>query len=202
MPTNPQPWRRRRDSTVALRGLVLACLLGCDAAPERADRGASSQPISTATAAASAAATPLEPAATAGARASSSAPGDLSGSWIGSYDARKGTVGLPPKVKDKALAADDGKAAVGPGSIEITVLPGGDVRGKMSGALGDGAIVGRVEGSTLRAAIRPQEPPAANAMTGVLIGERKGEVIPCELRVASPDATVVRQAVVELKRKP
>ena len=39
-------------------------------------------------------------------------------------------------------------------------------------------------------------------MTGILIGERKGEVIACELRVAGPDATVIRESAVELKRKP
>jgi hypothetical protein len=102
-------------------------------------------------------------------------------------------------VKDKGLAADDGKAAAGNGSVELTIGPGGEVRGKVSGALGAGTITGHAEGSTLRASIWADDP---NAMSGVLWGDRRGDVLACDLRVSGPDATVIRVSTFELKRKP
>jgi hypothetical protein len=200
MPTTPE-----RRFSMGARWLVIALLLGCNPPPERTDRDTAPGPAATAGATAPlATADPPKPSASptvAPPAGPSTDATDLAGSWAGTYDAKKGAVTLPPKVKDKALAADDGKAAAGPGSIEITVLPSGDVRGKMSGALGAGAVTGRVDGSTLRTVVRPDEPQEANAMTGIFVGERKGEIIACELRVAGPDATVIRESAVELKRK-
>ena len=207
MPTMPRVLERP-DSTATGRWLaVLGCMLAWGTSCDRADHEAAPPPpgAGTTTAAASApvAAPSLGPSSRAApsATATAVATGDWSGSWVGSYDAKKGAVLLPAKVKDKALAADDGKSAVGQGSIEITVLPSGDVRGTISGALGKGAITGKVDGSTLRTVVNPDDLQAANAMTGIFIGDGKGQVIRCELRVASPDATVIREATVELTRK-
>jgi hypothetical protein len=138
------------------------------------------------------------------ASASAADPGGapaIAGAWEGAYDAKKGTVDLPAKVKDKGLAGDDGKAASGPGKIEITILPGGDVRGKGSGALGASTLTGRAEGGMLRATLMPDDPRAPNAMTGVLIGMVKGDAIHAEIHVAGPDGTVVREAQLDLKKK-
>ena len=54
----------------------------------------------------------------------------------------------------------------------------------------------------------PLEPPTSNpdeigapdAMTGVLIGELKGDAIEAEIHVAGRDADVVREANFQLKR--
>lgn len=125
----------------------------------------------------------------------------FAGTWEGRYDAKKGAVTLPPKVKDKALAADDGKAASGPGSVEITIGEGGEVRGKAKGALGASTITGKVEDGMLRASLAPEDPRAADAMFGVLVGTIKDDAIHGEIHVAGPDATVVRESTIELKRK-
>ena len=133
--------------------------------------------------------------------ASDGGPRDFAGVWVGRYDAKKGTVALPPKVKDKGLASDEGTAAVGPGSIEIAILANGDIRGKMSGALGDAEITGKLDGGMVRAVVRPTNPYAAHAMTGIFVGERKGDALACELHVAGPDGTMIRESKVELTRK-
>jgi hypothetical protein len=136
------------------------------------------------------------PTTSAAARASS-----LEGTWQGSYDAKKGSVGLPPKVKDKVRHKDDGKAAAGPGTITLTIAPGGELQGKAKGALGDATLVGRIEGDIIRASVVPDDPYATHAMTGVLIGKLDGDVIHANLRVAGPDAVLVRESPVELRRK-
>ncbi len=125
----------------------------------------------------------------------------MAGAWTGRYDAKKGVVTLPPKVKDKGFAADDGKTLAGPGTIDLNVLPSGEIRGRMSGALGAGSITGRVDGAMVRAVVRPDDPLANNAMTGIFVGEHKGDAIACELHVAGPDGTTIRESTVELTRK-
>jgi hypothetical protein len=123
------------------------------------------------------------------------------GAWSGKYDAKKGSVTLPPKVKDKALAADDGKASSGAGTVDLTVSEGGELKGKASGALGACTLVGRAEDGMIRATVNPDDPRAPNAMTGVLVGKLTGDKIVGELRVAGPDATVVRESKIELTKK-
>ncbi len=126
---------------------------------------------------------------------------DLAGVWEGSYEAKKATIGLPPKVKGDALGTDDGKTAIGAGTVELAISGSGDVTGKVAGALGAGEISGKVDGGMLRASLRPDDPRAPKAMTGVLIGLPKGELIACDLHVAGPDGTTIREATVVLKRK-
>jgi hypothetical protein len=189
----------RRPSAL-LWPVAAAWVLGCNTASDRRDALPS----------ASVAAIPKAPASPAPSAAptiagSAASPGaatdEIAGSWEGRYDAKKGAVALPPKVKDKALAADLGKVAVGPGLIEITISVGGDVQGKTSGALGAGEISGRVDGAMVRTVVRPDDPRATDAMTGIFIGERRGEIIAGELHVAGPDGTVIRESPVELRRK-
>jgi hypothetical protein len=81
------------------------------------------------------------------------------------------------------------------------VLANGEIRGKLGGALGAASITGKVDAGTFRAMVRPDDPSAPNAMTGILVGEKKGDAIACELHVAGPDGTVIREATLELTRK-
>lgn len=133
--------------------------------------------------------------------ATTASPEALAGTWEGPYDAKKSRVDMPPGVKDDARTADDGKTAVGPGLVRITVTLDGDVSGKSEGALGASIIRGKLDGKMLRASFVPSNPLAKQAMTGVLIGLVKGDVIRAELKVAGPDALLVRQAIFDLKKK-
>jgi len=123
------------------------------------------------------------------------------GTWEGSYNAKKGSVELPSKVKDKARSRDDGTTAVGPGTVTLTISPDGEVSGKAKGALGDATLRGTAEGEMVRASVFPDNPALPGAMTGVLVGMLKEGVIRAEIRVAGPDATIVRESEIELKRK-
>ncbi len=53
----------------------------------------------------------------------------------------------------------------------------------------------------IRAAVQPDDPLAPNAMTGVLLGSERARPIIGEMHVAGPDATMIRESAVELKRK-
>lgn len=126
---------------------------------------------------------------------------DIAGSWEASYDAKKGRVGMPKGVDDPGRAADDGKVATGAGTVKITIGPEGDVTGKSQGALGSASVRGKIDGKMLRASFVPDDMLAPQAMTGVLVGIVKGDRIEAELRVAGPDALLVRQANFDLEKK-
>jgi hypothetical protein len=108
---------------------------------------------------------------------------------------------MPARVKDKARGTDDGTASVGKGTVSITISPDGEITGTTKGALGEATLRGIAEEGMVRASVSPENPLAPSAMTGVLVGMLKEGSIHAELRVAGPDATVVREAVFELKRK-
>lgn len=147
-------------------------------------------------AASSAAPTGSAPSAEAGAE-----PTSLFGTWAGRYEATKALIVLPPKIKDKARASDEGKAAVGAGTMTITVAPTGEVRGQSKGALGEATLAGKVDGTWLRASFMPNDPTLTNAMTGVFVAKIVDGKLDGELRAAGPDAVLVREAAVSLTRK-
>lgn len=126
---------------------------------------------------------------------------DVAGAWEGAYEAKKGRVGMPSGVPDPQRAADDGKVAAGAGSVSLTIRADGDVEGKSQGALGSATIRGKIDGKMLRASFVPDDMTAPQAMTGVLVGIVKGDRIEAELRVAGPDALLVRQANFDITRK-
>ncbi len=189
--------------TLVALSAALSLLAACNQAPDRPDKDAPPTRPATGGASAQGSASPAPAASPSAAATAAPAPGTLGGTWEGRYEAKKGTIEMPPKVKDKARAADDGKAMAGPGKVEITVSPAGEVHGKASGALGDATLTGKVdvEGGVLRASWFPVDPGVNNAMTGVLIGQLKGATIQGTIRVAGPDATLVREAAIDLQRK-
>lgn len=141
---------------------------------------------------------------------SAGAPGDTGepkgtpawqGTWEGRYDAKKGSVVLPPKVKDAERQKDDGKQVAGPGTVTLIIEPSGELKGTAKGALGNATIGGKFEDGMLRASVFPEDPRAPNAMTGILVGELKENVIHGRIRVTGPDALLVRESPVELKKK-
>jgi hypothetical protein len=179
--------------------------LGCDNKPDLPDRGpppVPPRPPASVTGSASAAATGSAPPA-----ASSALPpsgeGSFAGTWEGTYDARKGAVVLPDRVKDKTRGDDDGKAMSGAGKVELTIAAGGDVRGKATGALGEARLTGKLDegNSFLRASWYPEDASKPNAMTGVLYGPVKDGVIIAVIRVAGPDAVLVRESKIVLKKR-
>jgi hypothetical protein len=166
-----------------------------DAPPERPPAVAASGTTQSSAPAQSAIAAP------AGSAIASSA----AGAWEGTFAAAKGAVHMPESVKDAPREKDDGKQGVGPGKVSISVGPDGEVTGSWTGALGKNTLRGRVEiegGQTmLRASAMPEDPTARDAMSGILVGELKGDVFHAEIHVSAGDAVTVREATFDLRRK-
>lgn len=171
--------------------------LACD--PKETASSAGPSPIQSGEAATGSGAAP-DGAGSAAASADVPPANALAGAWKGEYEATKGSVELDPKVKDKTWKDDDGKKAAGKGTVSLTVLPDGGIEGKAQGALGNLSLAGQVDGEMIRATVLPDEPTHPLAMTGVLVGKIEGDVIRGRIRVAGPDATIVREAPIDLRR--
>lgn len=182
--------------------LALLLLAGCESKPDKSPPPPEPRPSSPA---ASAAKPPQSAAPTASEQAAAPPPlsgAAFAGTWQGAYDAKKGSVVVPPSVKDKTHGADDGKAMTGQGKVEITISPSGEVKGTATGALGEATLTGKIDDTgLLGVSWFPDDPTKPNAMTGVLTGVFKESVIHAKIRVAGPDATIVRESPLDLKRK-
>jgi len=127
-------------------------------------------------------------------------PSLLSGSWVGTYDAKRGSVKLLKSTPWPAWKKDAGKQ-VGKGSAELEIDEHGNVRGKAAGPLGPLRIVGRFEEGRLRASILPEDVTAEGSMSGILTGELKGQALSATLRVSNRRGEAVRVAELTMKRK-
>ena len=185
------PGRSMRCSAVLLFAGLMLCA-GCDSPEGRSEpssRPATAEVRPSATARPSAdvdPSTPLPP---------------LVGRWAGSYHARRVSIEMPRGLPAGAWQHDDGTLGSGDGRIELVVRTDSELRGAVTGALGDLEIRGMVDGDSVHAGISPKEPLADPAMSGILVGQREGQEIIGELRVSSQDGSLVRFSPVRLRRE-
>lgn len=124
----------------------------------------------------------------------------FSGTWRGSYATVLHRMDLPtnhggiPEWK-----ADDGKAYVGPGSIDLGCTEDGTVTGSLHGALGEQELRGEADDQTLRARILPKSTPS---FAGTLQVSRADAGAAGELHASTPDGHVARRGTVSLARAP
>jgi hypothetical protein len=131
--------------------------------------------------------------------ASAAAPAKpwFSGSFKGNYEAKL----APVEIKVGAIkewGADDGKAASGPGKLELEITDEGLVDGTSEGALGPSHASGKVEDDTLRVTLSPTTPAG---LRGVLVAAKDGDGFRGSIEASSGDSLKVRQAPVELKKQ-
>lgn len=155
--------------------------------------------------AASTSAAPVAAASSAAPPSSATAQGAEGSAWSGSYVAKVGPVVPPEAAKEKAWTNDPGTAAVGQGTIKLSVSgPRGDTQGDLTGPLGDLKISGVFDGTELRANLMPKDPKGDEAMTGFMLLGASGappSALKGTLRVSNRDARIVREASVELAKK-
>jgi hypothetical protein len=145
-------------------------------------------------------------AASAAPAASASKSATEATAWAGSYTAKVGPVAPPENAKEKTWTDDPGTAAVGAGTIKLSIGGArGDAQGELAGPLGDLKVSGIFDGTELRANLMPKDPKADAAMTGFMLLTASGGPPPANLkgtlRVSNRDAKIVREASVELAKK-
>lgn len=175
--------------TSAPRWAILAaaaCALACKG---QAGSGTSAATSAVASAAASAPAAPPKP--------------ELpwyAGTWSGSYTASAGEPDTGPGAL-REWSKDDGKAAVGPGTLKLVIDEKGVASGDAEGALGAHSINGSADTEMLRLALAPKT--ATNeleAFRATAVIKRDGDVLRGTLHAGSGDGKTLRQASLELRR--
>jgi hypothetical protein len=195
--------RIARNGCRLLLALALAArALGCDGDRPEPPREPPPRPAAPGTAAAASGSAAPPPPTSEASPSAATPPPSLVGVWHGRYEAKKGSIELPPKVPGKTWDKDDGKVATGAGDVTLEIGPDGTVKGTAAGALGKQVVSGHLEGTMLRTSVMPEDPATAPAMSGVLVGVVKGETIHAEIRVAGgADASLIRESKIELARK-
>jgi hypothetical protein len=118
------------------------------------------------------------------------------GAWQGAFVAELQRIELPVgNVKEWKL--DDGKLASGDGKLALRVSSDGVVSGSASGALGDLAVTGRVEGDRAALSLFSARPEGFH---GVVLAMQSGDGMKGTLSASSADSLQVRKAEVTLTR--
>jgi hypothetical protein len=174
---------------------ALTALVACDtASPPPAPSGAASGSLPAAPASASATAT-----TTASARAA--APAGAPRRFAGSIDVKQAKVKVQSGVKVGAWRKDEGKELVGACEVDLVLAGDGSVSGTAKGALGELVVTGAWDGKLVHAEIASKDPAAEGAVRGTLEATLEGDALGGKLRIASSDASLVREADVALKPK-
>lgn len=118
------------------------------------------------------------------------------GNWQGTYKAELHRIEIVAGGV-KEWKKDDGAQASGEGTLSLQALADGTVSGKASGALGEQAISGRIEGEHVSLSLTPAE---ANGFQGVILASQAPEGIKGSLSASTGDSLVVRQASVTLAK--
>jgi hypothetical protein len=125
----------------------------------------------------------------------------FTGSWAGSYQATAHRIVLPTDhggIPD--WKADDGKAFVGSGTLELACGADGTVSGSARGPLGEQDVRGESTGDSLQARLVPRS-GAQTAFAGTLTASRSGSDVTGDLRAASTDGRIARTGSVTLTKR-
>lgn len=118
------------------------------------------------------------------------------GTWQGVFQAELFRVELPVGgVKEWKL--DDGKQASGEGKLDLQAAADGTVAGTATGALGNLAVTGHVDGDRVALTLASAD---ANGFHGVILASQTPDGMKGTLSASSADSLQVRRAGVALTR--
>ncbi|HEY4157650.1 MAG TPA: hypothetical protein VGM29_06115 [Polyangiaceae bacterium] len=120
--------------------------------------------------------------------------GKFVGSYLAENAAPKAEVGAP-----RQWQKDDGKTAVGPGTLTLSIADDGAIQGSAQGVLGDEVLNGKVENDVVRGTLLASND---TSFRGTLIAARSGDGFTGSIHASSADSNTVRAASLELKRQP
>lgn len=161
----------------------------------------SGQPMASSTSSAVSTTSPAPNAPSATAKLPDSQAAWYGGHWKGEFVAAKRQPGL--SAKEGAPAAwdkDDGKRFAGPSTLEVNVDSSGNVTGRVTGALGDLAVRGKIDGDELRANLVPKTQDVATIQNGYVVLTHEADSLKGRLSAATGDALVMRHSEMTLKK--
>jgi hypothetical protein len=118
------------------------------------------------------------------------------GAWQGAFQAELFRIELPVGGV-KEWKQDDGKQASGEGKLSLQAAADGSVTGTATGALGNLAVAGRVDGDRAALTLASAD---AGGFHGVILASQAPEGMKGTLSASSADSLQVRQANVTLTR--
>jgi hypothetical protein len=118
------------------------------------------------------------------------------GAWQGSFQAELLRIELATGGV-KEWKQDDGKPASGPGQLKLVVSADGSVSGSASGALGELAVNGHVDGDRAALTLASADP---DGFHGFVMATQTPEGMQGTLNASSADSLQVRQAKVTFTR--
>ena len=121
-------------------------------------------------------------------------------SWRGEYTAQAYAIEVPKNEGAREWGDDDGGELSGKGTLAFTVTASGTIHGSASGALGEHAVVGQVEGDALRIRFVPKA-PGDRAFGGVAVLARDGDAMKGRLQGSTGDSKTVRDALISVSRE-
>jgi len=136
--------------------------------------------------------------ASAAAAASARAPSKawFEGAWQGAFQAELFRLAVPAGGV-KAWKDDDGKAASGEGKLSFDAAPDGSVTGSATGALGNLAVSGHVDGERATLWLSSAQPAGFH---GVIVASQTPDGMQGALSASSGDSLQARQAKVTISR--
>jgi hypothetical protein len=136
--------------------------------------------------------------ANARASASASAPSKawFEGAWQGAFQAQLFRLEVPVGGV-KAWKEDDGKAASGEGKLSFDAAPDGSVTGSATGALGNLAVSGHIDGERAALVLSAAEPAGFH---GVILASQTPDGMQGTLSASSGDSLQARQGSVAISR--
>jgi hypothetical protein len=118
------------------------------------------------------------------------------GNWQGAFQAELFRIELPVGGV-KEWKQDDGKQASGEGKLSLDAAPDGSVNGTVTGALGELAVAGHVDGDRAALTLTSAKP---DGFHGVILASQTPEGMKGTLSASSADSLQVRKASVTLTR--
>ena len=141
---------------------------------------------------------PATTASVAAAPSASAAPPKawFDGSWQGAFQAELFRIELPAGGV-KEWKQDDGKKSSGEGKLSLQAGPDATVTGSASGALGELAVAGHVDGDRMTLTLTPSQ---NDGFHGVILATQTPEGMKGTLSASTADSLQVRQGSVTLTR--
>lgn len=122
--------------------------------------------------------------------------------YFGNYTSRQAQLTVPdaPDWKSVKFRGEESPLGLGEGAMEITIEGGDRAKGNVLGQLGPALITGVVSNGAIVGTVYRKD-PSDGGFTGSFYAKQEGDALTGELKVASGNGAILRNATFSLKPK-